>query len=124
MDTTEDAKRKKVRAHPPQLRAQVLAECDRPGASVAKVALRHGLNANLVHKWRREKREGCDGTAGVQAVGAEFIALPLAPPAPTAIASLAADIRLELRRGATTINISWPVAAGAECAAWLAQWLR
>lgn len=124
MDTTEHAKRKKVRAHPPQLRVQVLSECAQPGASVAKVALRHGLNANLVHKWRREQRESDGGTAGVQSGGAEFIALPLAPPAPAAIAAVAADIRLELRRGATTINISWPVAAGAECAAWLAQWLR
>lgn len=124
MDTTEHAKRKKVRAHPPQLRAQVLAECAQPGASVAKVALGHGLNANLVHKWRREQREGGDGMAGVQSGSSEFIALPLAPPAPSAIAPVAADIRLELRRGATTINISWPVAAGAECAAWLAQWLR
>ena len=121
MDTTEHAKRKKVRAHPLQLRTQVLAECAEPGASVAKVALRHGLNANLVHKWRRERRE--DGTAGIQAGGAEFVALPLAAPPPAAIAAVAADIRLELRRGATTININWPVAAGAECAAWLAQWL-
>jgi transposase len=113
-----------VRAHAPQLRAQVLAECDRPGASVAKVALSHGLNANLVHKWRRDKREGGGSTGGVQASCVEFIGLPLAPPTPAPIAEVAADIRLELRRGATTISISWPVAAGAECAAWLAQWLR
>lgn len=123
MDTTGHARRKKVRAHPAQLRRQVLAECDEPGASVAKVALRHGLNANLVHKWRREKREGDAGAAGIGSGGAEFIALPLvAPPGP--VAAVAPDIRLELRRGATTINISWPAAASAECAAWLARWLR
>jgi len=31
-------------------KAQVLAECDVPGASVAKVAMAHGINANVVRK--------------------------------------------------------------------------
>jgi uncharacterized protein (DUF433 family) len=35
------------------LKARVLAECMQLGASVAEVAMSHGLNANLVHKWRR-----------------------------------------------------------------------
>jgi len=30
----------------------VLAQCAAPGASVSKVAMSHGLNANLVHGWR------------------------------------------------------------------------
>ena len=44
------------RRHGGELKAQVLAECDGPGASVAAVAQTHGLNANLVHKWRRAER--------------------------------------------------------------------
>lgn len=39
------------RRHSAQLKAQVLAECARPDASVAAVAMAHGLNANVVHKW-------------------------------------------------------------------------
>ena len=39
------------------LRAKVLSECVQAGASVAGIALAHGLNANLVHKWRRQARE-------------------------------------------------------------------
>ena len=31
----------------PELKAMVLAECEHPGASVAKVAMAHGVNANL-----------------------------------------------------------------------------
>jgi transposase len=123
VDTAEHARRRKVRRHAPALVAQVLAECAQPGASVAQVALRHGLNANLVHKWRREQRAGDCGAAAVQVAGDEFIALPLAATVPGA-GACGADIRVELRRGATTINVSWPVAASAECAAWLAQWLR
>jgi transposase len=41
------------RRHPAELKDKVLADCEEPGASVAAVAQAHGLNANLVHKWRR-----------------------------------------------------------------------
>jgi transposase len=39
------------RVHGAQIKAQVMAECRPPGASVAAVALAHGLNANLVRNW-------------------------------------------------------------------------
>ena len=49
------------RVHDAEFKAQVLAECQEPGASVAAVALAHGLNVNLVRKWlvgRGIKRTG------------------------------------------------------------------
>ena len=49
----EDTKRAPRRSHSAELKARVLGECSQQGASIAKVALAHGLNANLVHKWRR-----------------------------------------------------------------------
>jgi transposase len=54
-----------------EFRAQVLAECDAPGASVAQVAMTHGINANVVHRWRQLARE---------AVCAKPAALPAAAP--------------------------------------------
>jgi transposase len=39
------------RVHDAEFKARVLAECRGPGASVAAVALAHGLNANLLRKW-------------------------------------------------------------------------
>lgn len=39
-----------------------------PGASVAKVALRHGVNANQVFQWRRLYRDGKLGTAPANAI--------------------------------------------------------
>ena len=39
------------RTHSPEFKAQVLAACRQPGASIAAVALAHGLNANVVRKW-------------------------------------------------------------------------
>ena len=124
------------RRHADELKARVLAACAESGASVAAVAQAHGLNANLVHKWRR----GCGApmynaarpvrSAGT--AGAEFIALalPAATVAATATATAtngqpittpAADIRIEWRRGAAAIAVSWPVSAAPECARWLLQ---
>jgi transposase len=39
-------------------RQRIVAEALTPGASVAAVARRHGLNANLIFKWLRRSREG------------------------------------------------------------------
>lgn len=122
MDTMEHARRKKVREHPAQLREQVLNECEQPGASVAKVAQQHGLNANLVHAWRKQRRDRAPSQDSPAMPGVtEFIALPLAP---AAVGTPMPDIHIELRRGATTVNITWPAQTAAECAAWLREWLR
>ena len=48
-----DAKPASRRRHDAELKRQVIAACAAPGASVAQVAMNYGLNANLVHKWRR-----------------------------------------------------------------------
>lgn len=40
-----------------EFKAQVIAECGVPGASVAKVALSHGINTNIVHGWRKLDRQ-------------------------------------------------------------------
>jgi hypothetical protein len=34
------------------------------------------------------------------------------------------DIQIELRRGATAMKITWPIAAATECAAWMRELLR
>lgn len=49
----EKAKPKRRRNHSAQLKQRVVAACAVPGASVARIALEHGLNASLVHRWRR-----------------------------------------------------------------------
>ena len=48
----QEPKRSARRNHAHELKKAVLDEC-RAGASVASVAMAHGFNANLVHKWRR-----------------------------------------------------------------------
>lgn len=72
------------RRHSAELKAKVLTACDEPGASVAAVAHAHDLNANLVHKWRRDR-----GTrrllSSQNATASELIATSV-PPAPLAAA--------------------------------------
>lgn len=90
---------------------------------MAAVALAHGLNANLLRRWVVEKKSiGVTPASTMSPPQQEFLALPLVagaqqPPA-------AGDIRIELRRGATTVTISWPAHSAGDCAAWLREWLR
>ena len=124
-------KRAPRRRHADELKARVLAACAEPGASVASVAQAHGLNVNLVHKWRRGLGHGVPVLTTVHpvrsagTVGAEFI--PLALPRVAGVAdgqpmtAPVADIRIEWRRGGAAIAVSWPVSAAPECARWLLQ---
>lgn len=101
------------RRHSAQLKAQVLAECARPDASVAAVAMSHGLNANVVHEWRRQ----AGGTASVPAT--TFVPVSVKP-----ALGEGAVIRIELHRGVTTVNIAWPAVGATECAQWLRELLK
>ena len=110
-----EAKKRARRRYGAELKQQILAECALPEASVASVALSHGINANVVHKWRRQ-------VGGVlPAVQAPaFVAVPLPPlacePEP--------DIRIELRRGATSVSVTWPLEAAEHCAIWMRELLK
>lgn len=120
MMTSEKASTR--RRYSAAMKAQVMAECSESGASVAKVAMAHGINANVVHRWRQLAREG---KAVTPARTSEFIALPLAvAPAPAAPVATPADIRVELHRGAVSMNVSWPLSAAADFAAWTRELLR
>jgi transposase len=116
------------RRHGAELKAAVLAECEAPGASVAAVALEHGLNANLVRKWlvgRGIKRTGLAAprvasapapdapSTPVVAMPASFVPVQLPPPA------AAKDMKVQLRRGATTVTLSWPAESAGELMTWM-----
>ncbi|AKJ27050.1 IS66-like element accessory protein TnpA [Caldimonas brevitalea] len=111
----EEAKPKRRRRHDRELKQRVLVACSEPGASVASIALAHGLNANLVHKWRRQA-----GTVG-----------PVEAFVPVAVTSAgpvhrepAQAIHVELQRGPFSVRVNWPLSAAETCAAWLRELLR
>ena len=128
------------RRHGAQLKALVLQQCGALGASVAKVAMSHGLNANIVHGWRKLARErdaaGARPTPSPVIVPAkpvagvpQFVPVSLSPtssstPTPTPTPPASVDIQIELRRGATAMKITWPITAAADCAAWMRELLR
>lgn len=60
-------KKRVRRNHSPALKAQILTECSAPGASVARVAMAHGINANIVHGWRKLAREAMHPAAAMPA---------------------------------------------------------
>lgn len=129
------------RRHSDELKAEVLAACDQPGASISGVALAHGLNANLVRKWRCGRGAKLAGTAIAPAAASktaaplrttpEFVAIEM-PAAAKAAARAAAQptgvapigeplIQIELRRGPLHLNVRWPAAAADDCRAWLSE---
>ena len=91
------------RRHSPEFKARIIAACQEPGVSVARIALEHGLNANMIRQWVKAARSGIKA-------GPDF--MPLALPAPSGtIPSTVADdaIRIEVPRAGGAITITWPV---------------
>jgi transposase-like protein len=70
------------RTHSPEFKARVLAACRQPGASIAAVALAHGINANVVHKWLAGigvKRAGLHQSAAVRSTPSPVTHLQFLP---------------------------------------------
>ena len=63
MDTNTEAviaakRRGAYQHHPLALKRSIVEETLKPGASVARIARQHGVNANQVFLWRKAYREG------------------------------------------------------------------
>jgi transposase-like protein len=91
--------------------------------SMAAVAMARGINANLLRRWVRDAEThggGRDGTVVVSTPPklAEFVAVKVQD------SDASEHIRIELRRGSTTVTMSWPSTAAADCATWLRELLR
>ncbi len=138
--------RSQRRVHGAEFKAQVLAECQRPGASVAAIALAHGLNANLLRKWlvgRGLKRAGLAAPRTVTPKAAcvedratpslQFVPVEIPPTRLAMMATAtttataeqadapAAEIHVELARGVIRLSVRWPSTQAAECATWLRE---
>jgi transposase len=125
------------RVHSAEFKAKVLAACEEPGASIAGVAVAHGLNPNLVRKWligRGLKRAGLPTPRpSRKAVGvvpnadpqsAPMTFVPVAVQAPSAAAVRSSEtIEIELHRAGTDLAVRWPASEAEHCAAWLRELL-
>lgn len=91
----------------------------------------NGINANLVRRWVKEAEVGAQMEPGTAASKPKTASPPTTPtpkflplPIPTPASAVAADIRVELQRGATSVTVTWPASAASECAAWMRELLR
>ena len=106
----------KRRFYSPELKLQVVGACAQPGASIAGVAMLHGINANIVHRWLREHTQGT-----LVNRAQTFVPVTLSAVTEPATAQPTADIQIEVKRANTTIVVHWPLADGAACAQWLRE---
>lgn len=132
------------RRHSAEFKAKVLSACNEPGASIAAVALSHGLNANLVRKWvvgRGLKRTGIPAPIAVKTsaaattppiaapllvADARFLPIELAERAEAVrqadtAAAVLEPIHIELRRGPLHLSVRWPSSTVEDCTAWLRE---
>ncbi|RMM00921.1 Transposase [Pseudomonas amygdali pv. eriobotryae] len=95
-------------SYPKPFKAQVVQECLSPDVSIASVALRHGINANLVRKWIPIYRD-----RQASALPA-FVPLKLE----TALATTARQdvARIDISSGQRTVTVNWPISDPDGCA--------
>jgi transposase len=133
MHTIPDDKtdgRRRRRRHSDEFKAEAVAACMQPGVSVSAIALARGVNANLLRYWlRNAEMKPAARIAAVPVATPTSVTTPSKPsfapmilPAPTPAPPQ--DIRIELRRNATTVTVTWPTSAASECAAWIRELLR
>lgn len=117
--------RRRRRLHSDEFKASAVAACMQPGMSMAAVAMAHGINANLLRRWVKAV-EVRPSDEAVQRLAVPTLGAPPAAFVPMQMPTnaTAADIRIELRRGATSVSLTWPAGAATECAAWMRELLR
>jgi transposase len=91
--------RKRSANYPLAFKRQLAQRACDEGVSVAQLALAHGLNTNMVFKWRRELRAGrLDGATALLPVSVTPNGLPDQ-------CKSAADDMIEIRIGAAVVRI-------------------
>jgi transposase len=139
MEQFSNGGRPRRREYSKAFKAQLVAACAQPGASVGGVALSHGLHANMVHRWIRESMPvraqpgvcadaelsfiSLPLTASVASTRDEqaLAALPPSPPPPPLPQPPSAPVQLRLQRGELVVSLQCPLS---QCGALLREVLR
>ena len=105
---------KKRRRHSQAFKAGIVTACQQPRASVSRIALDHGLNANLVRRWIKVAEDRPSTTSA-------FIPVPLPAPQPSLVHSLPVRdlIRFQIPHASGTVIIEWPADHATQCLALL-----
>ncbi|MCP1489706.1 transposase-like protein [Pseudomonas fluorescens] len=93
------------KSYPKSFKAQIVQECEQPGVSVAAIAMRHGINANVVRRWIPLYRDQ-------QAVALPaFIPLKVEPKRKTEALAI-----IECPLGQQMLTVKWPTSDPEGCA--------
>jgi len=121
------------RRHSREFKAQLVAQCRGLGVSIARVAIAHGINPNLLRRWvaqandRSLQASACD--TGAENTSATACADDLPRPASGFIpikveTSACSELRIEIVRGNVQVKVTWPLEAASQSARWLRELLR
>lgn len=110
-----------------EFKHQLIQQSQQPDTSVAKVAMQHQINANLLHKWIRQSRSMVPSLTISSIPQTDFLPVILhptpvkqeAPPPPVPEKKATAHIRIPLHdeQGSVRdqmIEIEWPVESAKE----------
>jgi len=102
-----------------EFKAEIVAKCLEPGASVSRISLDNGLNANMVRRWISEARRA-DKTP-LKTAGFVPVNLPAATSAPShqSVSDKRSTIRIEITRAGGPVVVEWPAEQAHQCAALL-----
>lgn len=99
-----------------------MAICQQPGVSIAALANSHAMNANVLHRWLKEhQRSGRHQLISPRPSGAPVAAahspafIPLKLPT---VVHEPCGIKVELRKGALSMTVTWPLGAVADFTQW------
>ena len=116
--------RRTHRTYTAEFKAQLVIACQQPGASIAALASSQGMNANVLHRWLKEHaHNGCHQlikqsrsvTPAATSPAPAFVPVKLTVTEPE---PAGAEIKAELRKGALSMHITWPVSAATQFASW------
>jgi transposase len=78
-------------------KAELVAACARPGASVSRLARECGVNANQLSRWLREHGQRGQRAVAVSPTARDaFVALPIQAAAPTTTGDIPSAVRMHL----------------------------
>lgn len=110
-----------------EFKHQLIQQCQQPDTSVAKVAMQHQINANLLHKWIRQSRSMPPALKSLPNPQTDFLPVIVHPtpvkqetsPPPVPEKKATAHIRIPLHeeQGSVrnqVIEIEWPVESAKE----------
>lgn len=98
--------------HSPEFRRRLAAAACEPGVSVSQLAREHGINANMLFKWRRQYRaQQQSGATSLVPVEVVSEAVPVAAAAVAHQCVQEPGGTLEIRIGRAVVNVSGMVDA-------------